>query len=204
MRAAVGAGEILFRFAIIDGHRKVPGAPPRTRYTGAATWVTIVQQRRFDMKPLAAFLFVPAVALAADPASVAYPEGYRDWVHVKSMVINQGHPLYDAFGGIHHIYANKQAIQGYNTGKFPTGSVIVFDLLEAKAAENTVQEGARKVVGVMAKDVARWKSTGGWGYEGFKGDSKTDRAVGNNAATACHQCHTQKKDQDFVFSTYRK
>ncbi len=143
-------------------------------------------------------------ALAADPAPVAYPEGFRQWTHAKSMVINQGHALYEAFGGIHHLYANKKAMEGYKSGKFADGSVIVFDLLEAKAADNAVQEGARKVVGVMHKDSVKWKATGGWGYEGFKGDSKTERAVGKNAASACHQCHTSQKDKDYVFSTYRK
>lgn len=34
---------------------------------------------------------------------VPYPDSYRDWTHVKSMVIQAGHPLYDAFGGIHHV-----------------------------------------------------------------------------------------------------
>ncbi|OFV85207.1 MAG: cytochrome C [Acidobacteria bacterium RBG_16_64_8] len=154
-------------------------------------------------------LFVTAIAtaapaFAADPAPVAYPEGYRNWTHVKSMVINQGHALYEAFGGIHHLYANKKAMEGYKSGKFADGSVIVFDLLETKAADNTVQEGARKVVGVMHKDSVRWKATGGWGYEGFKSDSKTERAVGKNAAGACHQCHTSQKDKGYVFSTYRK
>lgn len=149
-------------------------------------------------------LAAAAPALAADPAPVAYPGGYRQWTHAKSMVINQGHALYEAFGGIHHLYANKKAMAGYKSGKFADGSVIVFDLLEAKAADNTVQEGARKVVGVMHKDSVKWKATGGWGYEGFKGDSKTERAVGKNAASACHQCHTSQKDKDYVFSTYRK
>ena len=82
--------------------------------------------------------------------------------------------------------------------------MIVFDLLDAKAADNAVQEGARKVVGVMVKNAAAYKDTGGWGFEGFKGDSKTERAVGKNAATACYQCHTSQKDKDFVFSAYRK
>ena len=41
-----------------------------------------------------------ATALAAEP-QVPYPDGYRDWHHVKSMVIEEGHPLYSAFGGIH-------------------------------------------------------------------------------------------------------
>lgn len=153
---------------------------------------------------LAATLAFAASALAADTAAVPYPTGYRSWTHVKSMVIQPGHALYDAFGGIHHLYANSKAEAGYKSGKFPDGAVIVFDLLEAKVADNTVQEGARKVVGVMTKNAAKYKATGGWGYEGFKGDSTTERAVGNNAATACYQCHTAQKDKDFVFSAYRK
>ena len=152
---------------------------------------------------LVAALSFASPALAADAAPVPYPDGYRQWTHVKSMTINPGHALYDGFGGIHHLYANKKAEQGYKTGKFPDGSVIAFDLLEAKAADNAVQEGARKVLGVMHKDARKYKDTGGWGFEGFKADSKTERAVGKNAATACFQCHTAQKDNDFVFSTFR-
>jgi hypothetical protein len=143
------------------------------------------------------------IAAAADPAPVPYPKGYRDWHHVKSMVINPGHSLYDAFGGIHHLYANKAAIKGYQTGKWPDGAVITFDLLDAKSADNTVTEGKRKVLGVMHRDAKKYAATGGWGYEGFKGDSMTERAVGANAASACHQCHTAQKDAGFVFSTLR-
>ena len=153
---------------------------------------------------LAATLAVVPPVCGADAAPVPYPDGYRQWTHVKSMVINQGHPLYDAFGGIHHLYANQKAEQGYKTGKFADGSIIVFDLLEANAADNAVQEGARKVLGVMHKDARKYQDTGGWGFEGFKGDSMTDRAVGKNAASACFQCHTSQKNKDFVFSTFRK
>lgn len=152
---------------------------------------------------VAAALLASTTALAADPAAVPYPEGYRHWMHVKSMVINPGHALYDAFGGMHHLYANKQAEQGYKSGKFADGSVIIFDLLEARSADNTVQEGARKVVGVMHKNAKQYAATGGWGFEGFKGDSKTERAVGANAAKACYDCHTAQKDKDYVFSTLR-
>lgn len=152
---------------------------------------------------IATFAVTPSLH-AADTQAVAYPDGYRSWVHVKSMTINQGHPLYDTFGGIHHLYANKKAEQGYRSGKFPDGSVIVFDLLEAREADNAVHEGARKVVGVMRRDASQYKTTGGWGFEGFKGDSKTERLVGDKAAGACFQCHTAQKDQDFVFSAFRK
>ena len=157
------------------------------------------------MKPIALVLaLASASALAADPAPVPYPEGYRNWTHLKSMVIQPGHPLYVAFGGIHHLYANARAMEGYRTGKFPAGAVIVFDLLEAKTGDNALQEGGRKVVGVMHRDAKKWKDTGGWGFEAFKGDSKSERAVGSNAAGACYACHTQQKERDFVFSGYRK
>lgn len=156
------------------------------------------------MLVLATTLSMSSSLFAAGAAPVPYPEGYRQWTHVKSMTINQGHALYDSFGGIHHLYANKKAEEGYKSGRFADGSVIVFDLLEAKSVDNTVQEGARKVLGVMHKDTRTYKDTGGWGFEGFKGDSKSERAVGNNAATACFQCHTSQKNSDYVFSTFRK
>jgi hypothetical protein len=142
-------------------------------------------------------------ALAGEPSSVPYPEGYRDWRHVKSMVIQPGHPLHESFGGIHHLYANKKALAGYRSGKFPDGAVIVFDLLEARADANAITEGSRKVVGVMHRDRRKFRDTGGWGFEGFKGDSRTERAVGGNAVAACYQCHTQQQDRDFVFSMAR-
>lgn len=134
---------------------------------------------------------------------VEYPEGYRNWTHVKSMVIQEGHPLYDAFGGIHHIYANDKALKALKEGKsFPDGAVIIFDLLEAKEENHAIVEGARKVVGVMQKDSKRFAATGGWGFEGFKGDTK-ERVV-KDAQNDCFSCHMAKKDKDYVFSSYRK
>jgi hypothetical protein len=147
---------------------------------------------------------LPAALAGADAGkTVDYPAGYRDWRHVKSMVIEPGHALADSFGGIHHIYANEEALEGYSTGGFPDGSIIVFDLLAAVSADQTVTEGKRKLVGVMVKDRSRFQSTGGWGFEGFAGDSKTERLVGDKAAEACFGCHQSRKDHDFVFSSSR-
>lgn len=119
------------------------------------------------------------------------------------MIIEEGHALYGSFGGIHHIYANAKAAAGYKTGRFADGSVLVFDLLETKRGDGAVAEGARKVVGVMHRDPRKFASTGGWGYEGFGGDSRSNRVVGDKAATACHSCHVAQKDKGFVFSAYR-
>lgn len=151
---------------------------------------------------LATFLAC-GTALAADAPPVPYPAGYRTWAHVKTMQILPGHPLYGAFGGVHHLYANPKAMAGYKSGRFPDGAVIVFDLSEAVSADNTVTDGNRKVVGVMHKDAKRYAATGGWGFEGFKGDSRTDRAVGANAAEACFGCHAPQKAKDYVFSVWK-
>lgn len=160
-------------------------------------------QRPMKQLVLTALLAATATVALADEAVVPYPDGYRDWRHVKSMVIEEGHPLYGAFGGIHHLYANDIALEGYRTGSFPDGSVIIFDLLEAVQEGNAVTEGERKVVGVMHKDAQVYSDTGGWGFEGFGGGDPSDRVVGANAASACFACHAPQQSRDYTFSTLR-
>jgi hypothetical protein len=119
------------------------------------------------------------------------------------MTINKGHPLYDAVGGIHHIYGNPKAMKGYKSGhKFADGSVIVFDLFEAVDKDNAVSEGPRKAVVVMARDSKKFAATGGWGYEVF--DAKTKKgSLDAKAQADCHTCHLAQKDSGFVFSALR-
>lgn len=152
---------------------------------------------------LAAFCAATSLVAMASSPPVPYPEGYRDWHHVKSMIIEEGHPLYGAFGGIHHLYANDKAVEGYKNGRFPDGAIITFDLIEAVHEGNTITEGDRKVLGVMYKDAQKYDSTGGWGFEGFGGGDPSNRVVGENAASACFGCHAPQKAQDYVFSTLR-
>ena len=151
--------------------------------------------------------FILGLALALPvmaQQAVDFPEGYRGWTHVKSMVIEQGHPLHESFGGIHHLYANEKALHGYrNGGDFPNGSVIAFDLLEAHAAGHAVTEGKRKVLGVMEKHPKYFADTGGWGFEGFANGDPAKPVVGSNAAQACFGCHTARKEADYVFSSWR-
>lgn len=142
------------------------------------------------------------LSVSAFAADVAYPEKFRDGRHVKSMVLNPGHPLYGTVGGMHHIYGNAKAIAGYKAGKFANGSVITFDLFEAVDKDNAVSEGAHKAVVVMAKDSAKYQATDGWGYQVF--DPKTKKgSLDAKAQAECHACHMAQKDKDFVFSAMR-
>lgn len=65
-------------------------------------------------------------------SKVDYPEGYRHWTHIKSMLIEPGHPLENPFQGLHHVYGNDKALKGLESGNYPNGSVLVFDLLSYK------------------------------------------------------------------------
>lgn len=155
-------------------------------------------------KPFLGLAIVLAVAVqAAEPPAVPYPQGYRDWRHVKSMELKPGHPLYESFGGLHHLYANPKAVRGYRSGRFADGAVIVFDLLEAKNEGNAVSEGERKVLGVMVRDARRYAATGGWGFEAFAGGDPKRPLVGGNAAKACFECHAARKDGNYLFSSLR-
>jgi hypothetical protein len=215
LRCVVPEARVFFSLPFGYRHQKVPGSPSRTDFRPGIVAPSLasaravvptaekVMQRRTRFI-CAASILTAAAAIAADYPQVAYPEAYRDWRHVKSMLIEEGHSLHASFGGLHHIYANDKALEGYRSGRFPDGAVIVFDLLEAtRTPDHAVVEGARKVLGVMEKDAKRFSATGGWGFEGFKGDSHSDRAVAENAASACYACHTGQKERDYVFSSAR-
>jgi hypothetical protein len=134
--------------------------------------------------------------------TVPYPEGYRKWVHIKTGLIGPTSPSFQTTGGFHHIYANDKAMAGYTLGNFPEGSIIVFDVLEAIEKNGNTTEGKRRHVDVMIKDSIKYRSTGGWGYEEFKGNSKTERVLTETVRTQCFNCHTSEKDH--VFSNLRE
>ena len=155
------------------------------------------------MKRRLLFIFLfGGSAFSAETEMLGFPGGYRQWTHVKSMQIRSGHPLHHLFGGVHHIYANKQALAGYKHGKFAAGSTLVLDLLDARDDGYSVSDGPRKLVAVMHKDPKKYPDTGGWGFEMFRGENRKDRTVGKDARTACFECHASQQKNDYVFSSY--
>jgi len=137
-------------------------------------------------------------------AVVPYPVNYRSWVHVKTAIIGPESPAYATTGGFHHIYANEKAMEGYRGGKFPEGSVAVFDVLEAQENKGVTKEGPRKHIDVMVKDSQRFARTSGWGFEEFRGDSQTERSLTEDAKSQCATCHSVSKERDAIISAFRK
>ena len=67
-----------------------------------------------------------AATAAGNNQEVPFPEGYRAWHHVKSVVAGPGSKSFASEGGkIFQFYANPPAVEGYRTGKFPNGAIIV-------------------------------------------------------------------------------
>jgi len=149
--------------------------------------------------------FVAARSTASPNARVpvvAYPDGYRAWTHVKSTMIGPSHPSFATMGGFQHIYANPQAMVGYRTRTFPEGSVVVFEWLEMRDSAGAFREGPMRQIDVMAKDPQRFDSTGGWGFQRFVGNSRTERAAAP-APAQCFACHQRLKKDDLVLSHLR-
>ena len=155
---------------------------------------------------------VPAVVLVAGivwqasvPAGVgpvAYPEGYRTWAHVKSGMISPTHKNFAVTGGFQHVYANPEAMTGYRTRNFPERSAIVFDWLEMRDVDGAFVEGPRRQVDVMVKDSTHYASTGGWGFQRFVKDSRTELAA-TPTPQQCFACHNSLKKDGLVLSAYR-
>jgi hypothetical protein len=156
-----------------------------------------------------------AAAKAAAPAAgdaakeVPFPKGYRTWTHVKSMVINsKKNPLFDAFGGIHHVYANKKALAALREGKheFPEGSAFVFDLLDIKNKTGAYLEGKRKFVATIYRDGQKYADTEGWGWQAWQnGDPSKPVLKTLDDQKVCATCHrNEAADKGFVFTEWRR
>jgi len=125
---------------------------------------------------------------------VPFPEGYRNWHYLKSMVIQEGHPLYSIVPGLHHIYLNEIAYKHFRSGskrEYPQGSIMVFELFDVETGKNSITTTKTKAVLVKQRD-PRFAQTGGWGWELFVMPTK-ERAV-MDVDRQCANCHFRSEE----------
>lgn len=146
-------------------------------------------------------LFFVALSLVVlcGAESVQYPQTFRRWVHVGTGVIMPGGPIPESEQGMHHIFANEKAVDGYASGDFADGSIIVYELREAQQKSGVISEGERRRVDVMIKDSHLYGSTGGWRFERFWANDQTQDAIHDSGAS-CFACHSKANAHGFVFS----
>lgn len=147
-------------------------------------------------------LLISSTILGAEESKVVYPQNYKEWKHVKTMIIKPEHPMAEIFHGIHHIYANDKAYEGYKVGKFEDGSIIALDFLNYEDVNATIGETSRIYVAVMEKQSKKFKKTHGWGYEAFNGNTEERLVV--DVQKMCVNCHTSQEKNGYVFSQIRK
>ncbi len=110
------------------------------------------------LSPIAVLIVSFALSAQTDETP-SFPKEFRRWAHVKSVLVGPQSSAFATDGGIHHIYANDKALEGYDSGKFPDGSVIVYDLLETSEVAGNTIEGQTRRVDVMVKQNDRYVST---------------------------------------------
>jgi hypothetical protein len=143
---------------------------------------------------LLAALLLPLIAAAATVPPL--PKAYTGWKKNERKLVTDKNSL---FYGIHYIYADKKALQGYKAGnKFPEGSTIVVDYFNIKDA--SAADGSKNMVVMMRKD-KRNKETGGWLFAGYGADGKPS---GLDPVSTCFGCHQKDAAQrEFVISTVK-
>lgn len=136
-------------------------------------------------------------------AHISYPAGYREWVHIKSGVIGAEFPA-ESERGLHHVYANKTALSGFENGTFEDGSILVYDLVSLTEKSGIGAEGTRRRIDVMVKDSKLYADAGGWGFGRFMGDDHEQDVLTADVRKVCLQCHEKQKAHGFVFSEFHK
>ena len=142
----------------------------------------------------AVVLIFPMIVAAA--AAPGLPKGYTAWMKSERKLVSDKNSL---FFGIHYIYADKKAMQGYRAGnRFGEGSTIVVEYFNIK--EGSTTDGPKNMVVLMRKDKRR-KETGGWLFAGYGADGKPS---GLDPVGTCFGCHQKDAAQrDFVISTIK-
>jgi hypothetical protein len=150
------------------------------------------------------FLLLGSLGAASAGDTLAIPSGFDHWYLVNSMIVTKDSPLFEAIGGIHHIYINSVGfarLQKGGTAPYPDGTMFVDDVRDFSVVNGSYVQGSRKAIPVMLKSAKKYASTGGWGFQAWAGGDPKKPLV-SDATTTCFACHTPQKANDYTFSTY--
>ena len=145
---------------------------------------------------------VPARPTAND---VPFPDGFRDWFLVNTMIVTKDSPIFDQIGGLHHIYVNKVAfatLKASGPYPYPDGSVFADDVHDFSVKDGSYVEGNKKAVTVIVKDAKKYASTGGWGFQVWAGGDPLETADRRCHETVLHLPYTAKIAGLCVFNVY--
>jgi len=152
-------------------------------------------------------LSLGAVSAQTAGDDIQFPNGFKDWFVVNSMIVTKDSPIFDQIGGMHIIYVNGKGLTTLKAGgpfPYPDGTVFADDVHEFSVKDGSYVEGNKKAVPVMVKDAKKYAATGGWGFQVWAGGDPSKPLLPDqaHAVQACFACHTPQQARDYTFSTY--
>jgi Cytochrome P460 len=136
------------------------------------------------------------------------PLDYRSWVFVTSGLGMTYGPAQPAAGRpplFDNVFVTRDAYAEFlRSGAWPDKTMFI---LEGRRAETNVSinngghtQGEMAFMEAAVKDMARFKSTGGWGYFSFDSrDGLMERAAPLPATATCYACHSANTAVDNTF-----
>lgn len=154
-------------------------------------------KRVFIVMIVVIFALTASIVSAEKSRQISLPKGWRNFVHVKSMVIpDKTHGLY----GFHHIYVNQKGLDILKKGgMYPEGTIFIgvfYDVVTEK--DGSINQGKKLFYVFMRKEKTAL-DTGGWRYAAFDADGKY---LQKDVKKECYECHTAAKDSDYIFSKF--
>jgi hypothetical protein len=116
------------------------------------------------------------VAMFEDKNMLRRPDGYRDWMLVRSRSTRE-----------HKVFVSPAAYRGYaDTGRFPEGTLMIWERTIGSASN---AHGPSAILLASVKDSLRFD--GGWGFFDFTAADGTvaPKASALPEASACRTCH---------------
>src|ERR1700687_1074990 len=92
-------------------------------------------------------ILLGAVSAQTAGDDVAFPNGFRDWFVVNSMIVTKDSPMFSQIGGMHIIYVNATGLPTLKAGgpfPYPDGAVFADDVHEFSVKDGSYGEGEKK------------------------------------------------------------
>jgi hypothetical protein len=155
---------------------------------------------------IAAALGLAAVSRAEAPASsprftadgkMEFPKDYRTWVYLttgmdmsysEAAAANPDNHIFDS------VFVNREAYDVFQkTGRWPDKTVMVLEVRKGATKGSINKRGQfqtdRLGAEVHVKDEARFKSTGGWAFFGFRDETPAPITLPGAGCISCHEAH---------------
>jgi len=142
---------------------------------------------------------IQAETVLSTANNIQYPTGLKNWRVIASSYRTDNNTQRVILGNNIAIKASRSG----QTNPWPKGAILaklVWKSSKHPDWPSAIIPGEFVHTEIMLKDSSKYKTTGGWGYARWKGESQQPYGQDKSFAEECLACHTQVKKNDFVFT----